>query len=154
MAKEHVFLSYCHENTDEVAGLREELIAAGEAVWWDQDIKPGHDWKFEIRKAMKNAYAVVLCLSKESEGRTTSGIYAEALDAINAYREYPPGSIFLIPARISACEIPPIEIDGTRTLDRLQYVDLFPAKKRAANIKKLLHAIQDALHHPQQAHGN
>src|SRR6202035_1408271 len=84
IAKKHVFLSYCHDNIDEVARLREELIKAGEAVWWDQDIKGGQDWKFEIRKAMKNAYAVVLCLSQESESRVTSGIYQEALDAIDA----------------------------------------------------------------------
>ncbi|MBZ5524741.1 MAG: toll/interleukin-1 receptor domain-containing protein [Acidobacteriia bacterium] len=148
MAKKHVFLSYCHDNSDEVTRLREELIAAGEAVWWDQNIKPGQDWKLEIRKAMKNAYAVVLCLSKETEGRKTSGIYPEALDAIGAYREYAPGSIFLIPVRLSACEIPPIEIDGTRMLDRLQYADLFPTKNRIAGIKKLLDAIQAAAHHP------
>jgi len=126
MAKKHVFLSYCRDNTAEAAQLREKLIASGEVVWWDQDIKAGQDWKYEIRKAMNNAYAVVFCISKETDARTTSGIYPEALDAIAIYRECAPGSIFLIPVRLSECEIPPIEIDTTRTLSRLQYVDLFP----------------------------
>jgi len=147
-AKRHVFVSYCRENKNEVAQLRDELMAGGEAVWWDQDIKAGQDWKLEIRKAMKGAYAVVLCLSQESEARTTSGIYPEALDAIAAYREYAPGSIFLIPVRLSKCEIPPIEIDGTRMLDRLQFVDLFPAHKRANGLKSLLDAIRSTPHRP------
>src|SRR5689334_9700214 len=108
MKKKHVFLSYCRDNMDQVARLRGDLSAAGESVWWDQDIQPGQDWKLEIRQAMKDAYAVVLCFSKESQARNRSGIYPEALDAISAYREYAPGSIFLIPVRLSECEIPPL----------------------------------------------
>jgi len=151
--KKHVFLSYCRDNLEEVRRLREELVAAGETVWWDQEIVGGQDWKFEIRKAMKSAYAVLLCLSRESAARTTSGIYPEALDAINFYREYAPGGVFLIPVRLSECDIPPLELDGTRTLDRLQYVDLFPAGKYAAGVKNLLAAIRKTPHHPSQARG-
>lgn len=146
--KKHVFLSYCHDNQLEVERLRKELVEAGEDVWWDQDIHPGQDWRFEIRKAMQNAYAVVLCLSKESAVRASSGIYPEALDAITFYREYSPGTIFLIPVRLSPCAIPSVEIDGTRTLDRLQYQDLFPSENYVANVQKLLGAIRKTPCHP------
>ena len=84
MVKKHVFLSYCRDNVTEVAKLRDALIAAGEQVWWDQDILPGQDWKLAIRQAMKQSYAVILCLSAETEARTASGIYPEAADAIDA----------------------------------------------------------------------
>ena len=148
MSKKHVFLSYCHDNTSNVEQLRDDLVAAGEEVWWDQDILPGHDWKLAIDQAMKDAYAVVLCLSNEAQARTTSGIYPEAANAVGALREYAPGGIFLIPVRLSDCTIPPVEIDATRRLDRLQFVDLFPVAKRAANLKKLITAIQAAPNHP------
>lgn len=148
MSKKHVFLSYCHDNASDVEQLRDDLVAAGEEVWWDQDILPGDDWKLAIDQAMKDAYAVVLCLSNETRARTTSGIYPEAAHAIGALREYAPGSIFLIPVRLSDCSIPPFEIDATRRLDRLQFVDLFPAAKRAANLSKLITAIQAAPNHP------
>lgn len=148
MGKKHVFISYCHENTVDVGQIRDYLIAAGENVWWDQDIKGGQDWRFEIRKAMKDAYAIVLCLSVESASRITSGIYPEAADAIAAYREYAPGSIFLIPVRLSECSVPQIEIDGTRTLDRLQYIDLFPSALRPIGLEKLLIAVRGSPHHP------
>jgi TIR domain len=148
MAKKHVFLSYCCDNQAEIRQLRDELVAAGENVWWDEDIQPGQDWKLEIKHAMKDAYAVVLCLSTESAARETSGIYPEAMDAIELYRQYPPGTIFLIPVRLSKCEIPPVEIDSTKTLDRLQYQDLFPSSHYAAGIQKLLQAIRATPHHP------
>ena len=148
MSQGHVFLSYCRENKTEVSRLRDNLIEAGEQVWWDQDILPGQDWKHEIRKAMRAAYAVVLCLSRETSSRITTGIYPEVLDAIGAYREYAPGSIFLIPVRISECEMPPIEIDATRTLDRLQYVDLFPESRRAFGLEQLIKALKTTPRHP------
>jgi hypothetical protein len=148
LMKKHVFVSYCRDNAEDVTKLREDLVAAAEVVWWDQDITGGQDWKFEIRKAIREAYAIVLCLSKESEARKTSGIYPEAAYAIDSYREYAPGSIFLIPVRLSECAIPPIEIDGTRTLDLLQHVDLYPSSQRPAGIKRLLQAIQAAPLHP------
>lgn len=148
MPKEHVFLSYCRDNKSEVAKLRGDLTAAGESVWWDQDILPGQDWRLEIRKAMKNAYSVVLCLSREIEDRVTSGVYPEILDAIAAYREYSPGTVYLIPVRLSDCKIPQLEIDGTRTLDRLQFVDLFPPSQRAAGVKELIRSLLATPHHP------
>ena len=148
MNAKHVFISYCRDNKDEVAELRADLIAAGEHVWWDQDILPGQDWRFEIRNAMKSAYAVVICLSQETASRITSGIYPEVLDAIAVYRQYSPGSIFLIPIRLSACEIPPLEIDATRTLNRLQFVDLFPPTNRREGLTLLLKSLAAAPYHP------
>lgn len=94
---------------------------------------------------MRQSDAVVLCLSVKSMKRKHSGIYPEALDAITAYRQRRPSEIYLIPARLSECEIPTIEIDDTRTLDRLHYVDLFPEKSWDANLKRLLKAIRSAV---------
>jgi hypothetical protein len=139
--KKKVFLSYCHDNFPEVLKLREKLIEKGLKVWWDRDILPGKDWKFEIRVAMKQSAVIILCLSHELQNRIQSGVYPEVLDAIAAYREYSQGSIFLIPVRLSECTIPPIEIDSTRTLDRLQYLDLFPFSSFEQQIEKLVQSI-------------
>lgn len=146
--KKHLVLSYCHDDAAEVRILREELLAAEETVWWDQDILGGRDWKQEIRKAIRDAYAVVVCLSNDLGIRLQSGVYPEVLDAITFFRDQAPGSVFLIPIRLSPCEIPDIEIDGTRTLDRLQHIDLFPNSKRVAAIEKLLQTLQACPNHP------
>lgn len=144
----HVFLSYCRENLSNVAELRRDLVAAGERVWWDQDILPGQNWKSEIRKAMKQAFAVVVCLSKDVETRTSSGIYAEIRDAIGAMRNYLPGSIFLIPVRLAECQIPDIQVSDADSLVDFQYVDLFPAERRDEGLVRLLKAINYAPDHP------
>jgi hypothetical protein len=148
MAKGLVFISYCHDNVDQVREIRNELIAAGETVWWDGDILPGKDWRHEIRKAMKRSYAVVLCLSQELAERIESGVFPEVFDVIGLYRKQTPGSIFLIPIRLSECEIPDIEIDSTRTLDNLHFADFFPAKRRVKGLQQLLSALKDSPNHP------
>jgi hypothetical protein len=148
MAKKHVFISYCRVDKVQVARLCEELNAAGEAIWWDGEILGGQDWKQQIRRGMKNSYAFVLCLSEELANRVQSGVYPEVADAIAIYRQQAPGNIFLVPARLSDCAIPDIEIDDTRTLDRLQCIDLFPAANRAAGIQSLLKALRASPNHP------
>lgn len=137
-----VFISYSHSDFIEVSRLRNDILAAGIKVWWDKDILGGQDWKYEIREAMRKCDAVILCLSKKCLTRKRSGIYPEALDAIAAYREYKPGEIFLIPVRFSECHIPSVEIDSTRTLDRLQYIDLFPHESWKENLQKIIASIE------------
>ena len=148
MAEKHVFLSYVHENKTKVKQLHDDLIAAGEKVWWDQDIVLGTKGKLAMRQAVKESYAFVLCLSRQAEARAKSGIYPELRDAIALFREYAPGRVFLIPVRLSKCAIPPMEIDATTMLDDLQYVDLFPASKWKAGVNKLVKALQAAPEHP------
>src|SRR5512135_1609797 len=146
-----VFLSYSRNDFAEVSRLRADLTAHGIEVWWDKDILPGQDWKYEIREAMKRSNAVILCLSGQGLQRTRSFIYPEVYDAIAAYRERRPGEIFLIPVRFSECEIPSIEIDGSRTLDRLHFVDLFPPDRRDEGVRSILEALHQISPQPARA---
>jgi len=144
VSKKHVFLSYCHDDKDAVRKLHDDLVHAGEPVWWDQDILPGQNWKQSIRRAMKDAHAVVVCLSQAIAKRERSGVFPELRDAIGEYRLYPPGSIFLIPVRLDDCDVPDLEIDATTTLNDLQREDLFPPSRRADGLKRLVRALQAA----------
>ncbi|MCA8994932.1 MAG: TIR domain-containing protein, partial [Planctomycetaceae bacterium] len=149
MSTKHVFVSYCRDNKDDVAELVEDLENAGQPVWWDDHILGGQDWKEAIREAMKNAYAVVICLSPEiTEERYRSGVYPEIRDAITTFRQYGPGKTYIFPVRLEKCEVPAIEIDDTRTLQRIQHIDLFPASKRDAGFQKLLDSLATAPGHP------
>jgi len=146
--KKHIFISYCHDNKDEVARLVEELKNAGESVWWDEDILGGRDWKEAIRMAMKDAMAVVVCLSPElTEERYHAGVYPEIRDAIATFRKYGPGHAFIFPIKLGKCDIPLIELDDTRTMDRLQSINLYPESKRAAGVRKLLASLAAAPGH-------
>ena len=144
----HIFISYCHENKPQVRKLRDDLIAAGEIVWWDEDITPGRDWEIKINQAMEDAYAVIACVSDESEGRYENGMYPELSDAIGRYRRFAPGSLFLFPVRLSNCKIPLIRIDATRTLNSIQRLDLFPDSEWPYAVAKLVKALKEAPAHP------
>jgi tetratricopeptide (TPR) repeat protein len=146
--KKHVFLSYVRENAPDVEILRNDLIGLGEAVWWDQDIPVGAKWKLEIRKALKDAYAFVLCLSKAMEGRDWAGAFPEILDAIAIYRELAPGRIFITPVRLDDCEIPSFEIDANAMLGDLHFVDFFPPSKRPDGLRRLVASLQRCPGHP------
>ena len=144
----HVFLSYCHDNFEEVKQLRDDLIAAGEFVWWDKDIRGGQDWETMIEQAMRESYAVIVCLSKETEVRDESGIYPELSDAIEALRNFGPTKVFLIPVRLAECEIPLVKIDANRRLDSLQTIDLFPPENRDAELGRLVDSLRNSTRHP------
>jgi len=148
MPKQHVFISYCRENQQTVQRLRDDLINAGEQVWWDQEILGGQDWDYAIRKAMNDSYAVIVCFSQEMEVRIRSGVYPELRDAIKLQRQYGPGSVFIIPVRLSNCQIPAMKIDDTQTLNSLQRIDLFPSSARKKGIQSLVQALRFAPAHP------
>ena len=144
-APANVFLSYCRDDRDAVVQLRHDLTGAGFRVWWDQDILPGQDWGQEIRRALRRCDAFVVCLSRNLEARERCGAYEELLSAIRICRELNPRSAsFIFPVRLSDCEVPDIEVDGTRTLDRFQCVDLFPPSKRAEGLRWLIEGISAA----------
>ncbi len=147
-AKRHVFLSYVDDDFAGAESLRNDLIALGETVWWDQDVPGGANQRLEIRQALKGAYAFVLCLSQALADRARAGAFPQIQDAIGIYRELAPGGIFIIPVRLDDCEVPAFEIDSTTMLDDLRFVDLFPAARRADGLRRLVAALQRCPDHP------
>ena len=89
-----VFL--CHSSADKsaVRDLYDQLIARGIDAWLDEKkLLPGQQWKIEIPKAVREADAVIICLSKSS---ITKGGYVqkEIKDALDIAQEKPDNTIF------------------------------------------------------------
>ena len=141
MTKRIVFISYCREDREAVAELRDHLLAHGFDVWWDQQTPGGQDWRLEVRDLLRKCDRFVICFSEATDEREYSEIYPELLDAIGVFRSKTPGSTFIFPVRLSDCSVPAVEIDATRTLDRLQTVDLFPEEHRDAGLEQLVAAL-------------
>src|SRR5689334_969909 len=100
-----VFL--CHAQGDETAvrALYQRLIQDGVDAWINREnLLPGQDRTREIRKAVRNSDAVVVCLS-EKFNRAGSQ-QREARLALDTAMEQPEGEIFIIPARLEQCDIP------------------------------------------------
>ena len=113
-----VFL--CHSSNDKLAVRRLErrLRGDGYATWLDErDLLPGQEWDLEIRRAVRAADVVVVCLSKGSV--TKAGyVQKEIRVVLDAADEQPEGAMFLIPARLEECEVPD-------RLSRWHWVDLY-----------------------------
>lgn len=113
-----VFLCHSSQDKEIVRELHQRLRQDGFDPWLDEeDLLPGQDWDWAIRKAIREADAVAICLSRSS---TTKAGYVqkEIKFALDVADEQPQGAIFLIPARLEDCEVPD-------RLSRLHWVDLF-----------------------------
>jgi len=112
-----VFLCHAHADSDPVRGLYTHLTNDGVDVWLDKaKLLPGQDWELEIRKAVREADVVVVCLSKQFN---QAGFrQKEVRLALDTAMEKPEGEIFIIPARLEEC-------DNLESLRKWHWVDLF-----------------------------
>lgn len=122
-----VFLSYASGDRAEVLRLYNSLKNDGFAPWIaEENIVPGQDRKLEITKAVRKAYAVVICLSNESVTKAGQ-VHREIKMALDAAQEQPEGTIFIIPLRLQQCDIP-------YQLTDLQGIDYFEDQERGYSL--------------------
>lgn len=138
-ARRTVFISYAREDRRHAERLYASLREHSVDAWLDsRSLKPGQDWKREIRRAIKSAGFVVLLLSEHSV--TKRGfVQAEVKEAIEQSRNVPTGEAFIVPARLS--DVRPVDDE---LLD-FNWVDLFPNfEKGLTRVLDLMRDIRDA----------
>ena len=113
------FLCYAKENSTGVREFRERLkTEAWIDPWFDEeDILPGQMWEGRVTEAVHNSHAVIVFLSSIAV-RTEGFFHKELKLALDAAAEKPDGTIFIIPIRLDACDVP-------GRLLPYQYVDYF-----------------------------
>jgi TIR domain/Clp amino terminal domain, pathogenicity island component len=118
LPRTRIFL--CHSSADKPA-IRElfhKLRQDGLVPWFDEEnLLPGEDWDLAIRRAVRSADSVAVCLSRAST--TSAGyVHREIKEALDVADEQPEGTIFIIPVRLEECDVPD-------RLRHLHWVDLF-----------------------------
>jgi hypothetical protein len=113
------FLCYAKENSTAVREFRERLKAEDWIDPWfdEEDILPGQMWEGSVVEAVHNSHAVIIFLSSTAV-RTEGFFHKELKLALDAAAEKPDGTIFIIPIRLDACDVP-------ERLKPYQYVDYF-----------------------------
>ncbi len=101
-----IFISYVREDLDKVSPIYNSLINRGFNAWLDVDkLLPGENWKSVIHKQIKKSHIVIACLSEKSVKK--KGYFQKELkDSLEEFKEYPEGSIYIIPVRLEPCEVP------------------------------------------------
>ncbi len=101
-----VFLCHASQDKPAVRELHRRLTANGFAPWLDEeDLLPGQKWQVEIPKAVRNSDVVLVCLSQRSVNKE-GYVQKEIKFALDVADEKPEGTIFLIPLRLEACDVP------------------------------------------------
>ena len=112
-----VFLCHAHADRDAVRVLYARLIRDGADAWLDKEkLVPGSDWDLEIRKAVRDADVVVVCLTRNFN--QAGYRQKEVRIALDEADKQPEGEIFIIPARMEEC-------DTLESLRRWHWVDIF-----------------------------
>ena len=133
-SQQTVFICHGSEDKPQVKQLRDRLLEDGFYPWLDEEqLLPGHDWDREISRAVREAAAIIVCLSSSSVPKR-GYVQKEIRKALDVADEQPEGAIFIIPARLDECTVPD-------RLRRWQWVDLFEAD----GYEKLVSALRTAL---------
>lgn len=126
-----VFLCSGKEAQEHVRLLHRRLCADGIDCILDEEIPiGGQNWKVEIRKKIKSSDIVIICLLKKTIAKE-GFIHEEITLALEADKEKPDGTIYLIPAKFERCSLP-------APMKEKQAVDLFTAK----GYEKLTNALK------------
>jgi Tfp pilus assembly protein PilF len=113
-----VFLCYSSGDKAKVRELYRRLNEDGFQPWMDEkELIPGHEFRSRIEDTVRTSDAVVVCISAESVAKE-SFVNREIRIALDVAEEKPEGTIFVIPARLEAVEIP-------RSLRKFEWADLF-----------------------------
>ena len=112
------FISYAREDEPAAERLRAELANRGVAVWKDNHaLLPGESWEDVIAETIKSRDFVIVCLSRAATSKV--GFFQVELKAALKWQQYRPTTqVYLIPARLEECEVPP-------ELASFQYVNLY-----------------------------
>lgn len=122
VSSEHhdVFISYAKEDIDSARKLYNYLNHYDVKGWLDNEaLLPGQDWQNEISTAIKNSRAFIALISSRSVDKK-GFVQKEIRQALFELDKYPPGAIYIIPARLDEC------LPSYPRLQDLHWVDLFP----------------------------
>lgn len=128
MAPEKVglFIAHIVEDKKRVRKLNKKLQDNGIHTWMDErELRPGQVWDQAILKAMENATAALVCLSRESVNKP-SYYQREIKCLLTRQREQPEGKTFLIPVLLEPCDVPEAfkELQPARTYAKRGYEKL------------------------------
>lgn len=131
-----VFLCHASQDKPVVRELYQRLLAeAWIDPWLDEEkLLPGQDWNLEIKKAVEDSDAVIVCVSSISVAKE-GYVQRELRQVLDIALEKLEGAIFVIPVRLDDCPLP-------RQLRDRQFLDYFPESKRASAYDKLMTSLK------------
>jgi len=117
--KLQVFLCHSSGDKEQVRALYQRLIAESWIHPWldEEELIPGQEWREEIEKAVEQSHVILVCLSPAS--LTKEGFVQREIRVALDHADYmPEGTIYIIPLKLEACEVP-------RRMNKWQWANYF-----------------------------
>ena len=144
-----IYLSSSRIDLDETDRLHAALEAAGHAVWREEMILEDEDSNPISLRELSDSDALLLVLSRDGiEQDMTLRGQSELDRVLRLHRQRGAHGRTLIPVRLDDCSIPPIPLDGSRTLVDFGPVDLFPAARWSQGVLALLRRLANSSARP------
>ena len=139
-----VFVSYTHADSARVVDIVQVLEELGIPTWVDVgNLKPGLRWKAQIRDAIIQSPAAILCLSSAYIAKDRTYVNEELTLMIEELRQRRVDRVWLLVVRLDECVVPDRLIGAGESLRDLQYIDLFPDVE--ASLGELVAALSSVL---------
>ena len=137
----NIFMSYVKEDEQFIIKLKKSLSKQGFNIWLDKDnLIAGCDYHISIEKAIRGADIFIACFSNNYYNHTFRYMNEELQIAVEQLRKTQDNCIWFIPIRLTDCEIPTIKIRSGKSLDSLQYIDLY--KNWSVGMRKIIESIK------------
>lgn len=122
--KKKVFVSYVKDNAKEVERICKTFDQSDIEYWIDrQNIEPGEIWKQAIKNAINKGAFYLACFSSESTSKEETYMNEELSLGVDILKSKQYNSGWLIPIKLSPCEIPQLDIGAGKTLQDLHYLN-------------------------------
>lgn len=140
-----IFISYARPDLVAAEAVVKLLTSAGFPTWFDKkNLKGGQDWEFEIRKHIRVASLVLVCLSTNAVDRK-GFFHKEMRYALDEALKLPKGRVFIVPVCFNECDIP----DDLR---RWQAISLFEPSASWELLSSIGHALDYGARVRMEAH--
>ena len=134
--KINAFLCHSSDDKPSVRMLFEQLRIDNVVPWLDEEVLlGGQEWEKVIRKAVRSADVVIVCLSRKSVSRE-GYVQKEISFALDKAEEKPEGTIYIIPLRLDRCNVP-------ARLKRWHWLNLYTQNGYKKLIKTLATRAED-----------
>jgi hypothetical protein len=104
-----VFMAHASEDKAIIRRLHSKLVSVGIKPWLDEvDLKPAVEWRQVIKTEVRTCDLFLACLTKNS---AKGGFLAEEFKlALDSYYRSRRGTVYLIPVKLSKCEVPDVSV--------------------------------------------
>ena len=136
---EYYFLSYDHEDTEQVSAIAQKLVESGIKIWYDSGLMPGDEIRSVLAEKIMNAKAVIVFITATVWTKKNSFVQQEYDVAKDIYKKR---TIIVLLHQIDTGSIPPHKAFWAIEIKYMKFIKGFGEKSTQELVDEILRAIE------------